>query len=295
MRIDIGEALGGQRLDVVVSREAKLGRAATRRLFEDGLVHVVSSAGRRRAQKGDRAVAGTYLEIATQPSSLAGALPDPFELVVAYESPEIVIVDKPAGMPSAPIRLDERGTMANALVARYPEMANVGFSPREPGLCHRLDTDTSGLMIAARRNEAFREITEAISSGALDKRYLLICPSAPLADQGTIDTALRTRGSRVRVAEDGRPAHTRYRVMRRVGDLALVEARASPATRHQLRVHFASIGAPLLGDHTYGGDTSLLATRHALHASRLAYRGGHVVSSFAVDSALPDELAQLLA
>lgn len=292
MRVDIGEVLAGQRLDVVVSREAKLGRATARRLFEDGNVRVLSGGGAWRARKGDRAVAGTQLEITLESAGVA--LPDPFDLVVVHETAEIVIVDKPAGTPSVPIRPDERGTIANALVARYPEMASVGHNKREPGLCHRLDTATSGLMIAAREAAAFAEITEAISAGKIDKRYLLICPSAGLADEDEISVALRTRGSHVRVAEDGRPAHTRYRVIRRVDDLALVEASASPATRHQLRVHFASIGAPLLGDTTYGGDTSRLVTRHALHASRLAYGGGSVVPPFTVESALPDELERLL-
>ncbi len=216
-------------------------------------------------------------------------------LSVVYETDALVIVDKPSGVPSAPIRVGERGTIANGLLARFPEMAAVGFSRREPGVCHRLDTETSGLLLAAKSEAAFGELTGAIRTGAFDKRYLLICARPPLEETGVIDAAVNTQGHRVRVREGGRAAVTRYRVLECHGELALVEAIASPATRHQIRVHVASLGAPLLGDRLYGGDATQLKRRHALHASRLAYAGGPHVAAFAIESPLPAELCALLA
>lgn len=290
MRIEIDEELAGQRLDRIIADASKLGRGGVKRLFDGEHVSLVTGSRRTRAKKGWVARLGTVIEIDVDSTDLARADPDPaVELIVALETPALVIVDKPAGMASAPVRPGERGAVANGLVARYPEMKNVGFSPREPGLCHRLDTGTSGLLLAARTRPAFEALTSAIRSGEMDKRYLLICKHAPLENEGTIDRPLRTEGPRVHVDPAGRPASTRYVVLRRAGELALVEARACPATRHQIRVHFASLGAPLLGDALYGGDTRRLDDRHALHASRL----GHG-RAFDVKSPFPKSLQTLL-
>jgi 23S rRNA pseudouridine1911/1915/1917 synthase len=185
-------------------------------------------------------------------------------------------------------------------------MASIGFSPREPGLCHRLDTDTSGLLLAARTASAFEAIVNGIKYGSLDKRYLLVCElveGAVLDDGGSIELPLAghpTDASRVVACREpqqverlrARPALTSYRILRRSGPRALVEASASKAFRHQIRAHFAAIGAPLVGDALYGAASEL--GRHALHASRLAWSGESGVAAFDVTSPLPPELEQLL-
>src|SRR5262249_5589367 len=132
------------------------------------------------------------VEVEIEPIEDAGrALPDAgVPLVIAFETERVVIVDKAPGVPSAPIAPGEKGTIANALVARYPEMAALGFSPREPGLCHRLDTGTSGLLLAARTAAAFTTLTSALKEGRLDKRYLLLVSAADLPESGTIDFPL---------------------------------------------------------------------------------------------------------
>lgn len=294
MRIEIGDELAGQRLDIIVTRATTLGRAGARRLFADGKVAVAHEGKKTPARKGDTAILGTTLEVEFSSDDFTRADPDPtLSLDVRFESEALVVVDKPAGVPSAPIRPGERGTIANGLVARYPEMTGVGFSPREPGLCHRLDTDTSGLLLAAKGAGAFDELTSAIRSGAFDKRYLAICTGTQLDDSGVIDSALDSVGQRVRIRDDGRPSTTRYRVLERHGELTLVEASACPATRHQVRVHLASLGAPLVGDATYGESHPELG-RHALHASRLAYAGGPLIPAFEVDLPLPEDLRTLL-
>jgi 23S rRNA pseudouridine1911/1915/1917 synthase len=295
VRIEIGEELAGQRLDIIVTRVTSLGRAGTRRLFADGKVVLLQDGRKRRVRKGDMAIAGTALEVDVASDDFARADPDPaLTLDLVYESETLVIVDKPPGVPSAPIRPGELGTIANGLLARYPEMVDIGFSAREPGLCHRLDTDTSGLLLAARSRVAFDELTTAIRTGAFDKRYLLICPRSPLDESGTIEAALQTEGAKVRIVADGRPATTHYRVLEQHGELALVEASACPATRHQIRAHFSSVGAPLFGDKSYGGQEAPELGRHALHASRLAYAGGPHIAAFTIESALPAELRAVL-
>jgi 23S rRNA pseudouridine1911/1915/1917 synthase len=295
VRIEVGVELVGERLDVIVARATGLGRGATRRLFAAGKVHLSKGTRTSPAKKGQLAERGTALEIDVDEQQLRGATPNPdLPLDVVYESASHVVVAKPAPMPSAPLRPGETASLANALLARYPEMATIGYAAREPGLCHRLDTGTSGLVMAARTREAFVELTTAIRAGAIDKRYLLLCTPPPPERAGSIEQALRTEGRRVRVDAAGRPARTTYRILEDASGIALVEATASPATRHQIRVHMAFVGSPLLGDVQYGGPKIELPHRHALHASRLAYGGGPHVAPFEIDAPLPAELRALL-
>ncbi|MBM4376035.1 MAG: RluA family pseudouridine synthase [Deltaproteobacteria bacterium] len=299
----------GERLDKVVARHTTLGRARVAELFAAGAVRAVDANGRRRkARKGDRVEAGDVIHLDVDATALdRGAQPDAaLDLTIALERPDLVMVDKAAGIPSAPIVAGELGTVANGLLARYPEMADIGFSPREPGLCHRLDTDTSGLLVAARTQAAFDSLVAGMKSGALDKRYLLVCElaaGAVLDERGAIELPLAghaTDATRVVACRDAveterlraRPAETRYRVLRRRGARALVEATVSRAFRHQIRSHFAAIGAPLVGDAIYGEASSL--GRHALHASVLVWPGDDHVAAFEVASPLPPALERLI-
>lgn len=282
----------GGRCEALLAAAVKAGgfsRADVRRWFEAGDVSVERDGRRRRAKKGDRVVAGDRIHW-SQPAVLIAPEPDT-PLRLRLESEHWVIVDKPPGQACAPVRAGASGTLAQALLGHYPEMAGVGYGPREPGLIHRLDNDTSGLLWAARTGEAFDRARAALTRGDVDKRYLLLC-EGELEDDGRIEVPVRTEGPTVRIDEAGRPATTRYRVLRRVGRRCLVEASASPAVRHQVRVHFAHIGAPLLGDVRYGGAAG--APRHALHASRISWGGDEVVAGFDVESELPDDLSALL-
>ncbi len=278
-------------------------------LFGGGLVTLRDATGRRvRVRKGERVAPGFVVELAVEEAALdERAVPDhALALDVVLERPELVVVDKPAGVASAPLIAGERGTVANALLARYPEMQAIGFSPREPGLCHRLDTGTSGLLIAARSTASFDRVVTHLRSGAMDKRYLLVCEESAgseLEEHGTIKlplTAHPTDKRRVVVFEgdedsaaEGRPAETSYHVLERRGTRALVEACAHRAFRHQIRAHFAALRAPLVGDPLYGGPDEGLG-RYALHASHLSFAGDELVAQFSVDSPLPEALARLV-
>ncbi len=275
---------------------------AAAELFSDGKVSV----GGRRALKGESANSGdeigVELDIDDQPK------PEPdAPLTVRFESPHLVVVMKPAGQPSAPLR-GEPGTLAGPLLARYPEMAEVGHSPREPGILHRLDTQTSGLVIAARTAEGFRRLQRALSEGRMTKRYLAIVEEAELSDKGTIEAPLapdRKNPKRVltgdlalgrRGKSGARDATTRYRVKSRSGKWALLELEVSRAYRHQIRAHLAFIGHPIAGDAVYGGPVAPeLGERHALHASYVAWAGDETVVGFAVEEPLPAEMGSLIA
>ena len=286
-----------------------MGRAAARRLFSEGRVLVIEPSGRRhRGRKGELAAAGSVLEVQMAEADLDGRAmaDDDLELVLAFETSQLVVVDKAAGVPSAPLRPGEKGTVANALLARYPEMASIGFSPREPGICHRLDTGTSGLLLAARSAAAFDALTQALAAGELRKRYLVVCRGADLSEEGSIELPLATQpGDRRRVVAcaepseasrlGARPARTRYRLIRRGQEgRALVEAIAPRAHRHQIRAHFAAIGAPLVGDQLYDGEGIAGLERHALHASYLGCSSARDIAPFEVSSPLPADLDALL-
>src|SRR5262245_34119002 len=184
-------------------------------------------------------------------------------------------------------------------------MRGVGFSAREPGLCHRLDTQTSGLLLAACSQASFAALTKGIAEEQLDKRYLLICSPPPPEQKGAIDIPLATdpkNRRRVRACVHphlaaqlaARPARTDYAVLRISGDRALVEVRVRRAQRHQIRAHFGAIDAPLVGDALYGGIAIEGLSRHALHASHIAWAGNTVVAAFEVSSPLPAELLELV-
>ena len=308
MRFTLTDEEGGVRLDkVLCARMPGLGRAAVKRLFSEGRVKLVGSSGApRRAVKGDVGVAGVEVDVEA-PSTDTTAVADPdTALTVVLETDRVLVLDKPAGQPTAPLAPGEKGALANALVARYPEVSPIGFSPREPGLCHRLDTDTSGLVLAARTPEAFQTLTTALREGRLDKRYLLLVSARDLPSTGTIDIGLAPHPKDRRrvlaclhprdvVRNDPRPASTTYQVLSEHGGVALVEARAPKAMRHQIRAHFAAIEHPLLGDLLYGAEPVPGLSRHALHAHYIAWGGDKVVPALAVTSPLPPELARFVA
>ncbi|HEY2513989.1 MAG TPA: RluA family pseudouridine synthase [Polyangiaceae bacterium] len=299
------EALDGARLDKATVELAAglLSRAKVKRAIESGDVRVN---GKRRA-KGALVAKGDRISIEGEAAEAdEGAVAEPgAPLVVRFESSAVLVVDKPAGQPTAPLRAGERGTLANALLGRYPELAGIGYAAREPGLLHRLDTDTSGLVVVARSAEVFERLKGALKEGQITKRYLLLCAEDGLADDGSIAFPIASHPKDQRrvlacihprdvIRYAPRPASTRYRVVSRHGAWALVEAEVSRALRHQIRAHFAATEHPLVGDSLYGGPVIEGLGRHALHASYVAFDGGgDAALRFAVESPLPDELARL--
>lgn len=298
--------LDGARVDkVVVQLVSGASRANVKRAIEDGRIWVN---GRPRA-KGAVVVAGEVLSYDESDllSSDTPATPDPNAfLKVVHESKYLVVLDKPAGQPCAPIKVGEIGTLANALVAKYPELAGVGYNAREPGLVHRLDTDTSGLVLAARSENTFEALRDALQAEKLVKSYLLVCESANIPDEGDIQFPLANHPKdqkrvlacihpRDVMRNAPRPALTRFTVERRGPRFALVRAHAPKALRHQIRAHFAAFDAPLAGDTLYGGPEVPGLTRHALHAATLSLTlKNEPELDFEATSPLPEELERLL-
>lgn len=292
----------GVRVDKVLQRimPEDTRRSWMRDMFERGLVRVQG----RPVAKGFRLTRGQVLTVCDSLAS-ARAQPDASApLHVVLQRDDLVIVDKPAGQPCAPLRPEQVGTVANALLARYPEMARVGYGPLEPGLVHRIDNNTSGLVIAARSNDSFAHLVTALRGEKIDKYYLLICAKQGLATQGVIELPLvkmakravavrRSGGVEARNISHAKPARTEYRVLRCYGPFALVLVHAPKALRHQIRAHFAAIDHPLVGDVLYGSQQIDLP-RHALHAHTIRYEGDSIIAPFQAVSALPEDMENLL-
>jgi len=227
------------------------GRRQLAELFDEGCVRVNG----KRARKGDRVAVGDVVELAREPVSGAALRPAPdpdVAIDILIERTEVVVVGKPAGIPSQPLRAGELGTVANAIAFRYPECVAIGDDPRDGGLVHRLDIGTSGVLVVARTLDAYHGLRDAFGAGLVVKRYLAITDGRPVSRD--CDAPLAQRGKRVAVdATDGLAAYTEIAVERASPTHALVNCIAQTGRMHQVRAHLAHVGAPITGDALYGG------------------------------------------
>ncbi len=227
----------------------------------------------RVAKKGDRAAAGAVIELSRAPAASEDrrVVPDPeaaARLRVLHVDDDVVVVSKPPGMPSQPLRAGELGTAASGIVALHAECAAVADDPRDGGLVHRLDGGTSGALAAARNRPTWLALRAAFAGRRIDKTYLALVDAAPVARE--CDEPLAQRGSRVVVDHGaGLDAHTRWEVVRRIGDRCLLRCVATSGRMHQIRVHLATCGAPIAGDLLYGGQPLPELLGFFLHAERL--------------------------
>jgi len=267
------------------------GRRQLAQLFADGAVRVNG----RRASKGDRVAVGDTIELAREPVHGAALRPGPdpdVPLVILAERSELIAVAKPAGVPSQPLRAGELGTMANAIAFRFPECVAVGDDPRDGGLVHRLDIGTSGVLIAARTQDAHRALRAAFGAGMVVKDYLAITDGRPVARE--CDAPLAQRGKRAVVdLAEGLPAYTEITVERTLPDHALVRCIARTGRMHQVRAHLAYAGAPLTGDALYGGAPLPGHDGFFLHAERIALPLGG--DPLVVTAPVPERFARALA
>ena len=291
LKVDIATA--GKRIDLVVGEALGLSRARVKALFEDGAVRI----NHKKAKKGLMVAVGDALEIDVPEAqaTTAAQADTTLELRVLHEDEALVFVDKPAGMPSQPLQPGEQGTVANALIAKYPEMSAVGDDPREAGLCHRLDVETSGVLLSARTRAAWEKMRAAFSAERAVEKKDLALVKGPLADEGTIDVPLNHAGDHVVPGiEAGRPAITEFSVRARRGSYALVDVKLVTGVLHQVRAHLAAVGAPIVGDSLYGGAAEPGLNRFFLHAVSLGVHHPVTGEFIRVESPLPPDLARVL-
>jgi 23S rRNA pseudouridine1911/1915/1917 synthase len=270
--VTVGEGDDG-RIDKALARHfPSAGRRQLAELFDSGDVRLRG----KRARKGDRVAAGDVIELTRTPVSGEALHPvaDPsLALDILVERPELVVVAKPAGIPSQPLRAGELGTIANAIAARFPECASLGDDPRDGGLVHRLDIGTSGALVVARTQDAYRALRDAFGQGLVEKSYLAITDGRPVSRE--CDAPLAQRGDHVRIDHtDGLAAYTQFTVEKATDAHALVRCAARTGRMHQVRAHLAYVGAPITGDTLYGGKPLGDETGFFLHAASIAFPFG---------------------
>jgi 23S rRNA pseudouridine1911/1915/1917 synthase len=271
------------------------GRRQLAELFEEGQVKLHG----KRAKKGDRVVTGDIIELLRAPVSGADLhpVPDPdVVLDILLERPELIVVNKPAGFPSQPLRAGERATIANGVAARFPECITIGDDPRDGGLVHRLDIGTSGALVIARTAEAYRSLRDAFGQGLVEKHYLAITDNRPVSRE--CNATLVQRGDHVRVMEfvdpaDGLAAYTSFEVERASPTHALVRCVAQTGRMHQVRAHLAHVGSPIAGDTLYGGKPLAgVDGGFYLHAATIAFPFG--AEKIRIEAPLPPRFSAAL-
>lgn len=303
-RFAVPAAACHQRLDHFLTAQLpQLSRARLQQLIRQGRASLDGKPVRRpglRLRGGER----LELDIVGRPP-LAAAEPEDIPLSILYEDDDLIAVDKPAGLVVHAGAGRARGTLVNALLHRYRQLSSVG-GPLRPGIVHRLDKNTSGVLLVARNDQAHRRLAEQFSRRTVEKRYLALLHGRLPRARDTISLAVaRDARRRTRMTtrrRQGREAVTSYCVLESVPGFTLVEARLHTGRTHQIRVHFSALGHPVVGDTLYGaphrlspeGSAGLNLDRHFLHARSLRVQHPRTGEPLAVASPLPTDLIALL-
>jgi 23S rRNA pseudouridine1911/1915/1917 synthase len=294
----------GERLDVFIARLLpELTRSRVRKLIDAGCVAVD---GRRATKAGQALDAGARVRVTLPPEDSAPEA-ESIPLRIVYEDGDLLVVDKPAGLAVHPSPGHERHTLVNAVLAHCPELSGAGGEGR-PGIVHRLDKDTSGLIIVAKNDETHLALAKQLKEREVGKVYVALVEGVPAQAEGVIDAPLGrhpVQRKRQAVVTGGREARTHYRVVREVDGYALLEVRPETGRTHQIRVHLAAIGHPVAGDALYGRRSrsdrlkpvprNSRVPRQFLHAAKLSFRHPRTGARLDLEAPLADDLARALA
>lgn len=288
-------ALAGERLDRIVALLAACSRADAAQLVAAGgatLDGVVQLSGKLRVAEGQN----VEIDESRLPAPELPLADAAVRFVVVHEDADLVVIDKPAGLVVHPGAGNPDGTLVNGLLARYPEIASVG-EPHRPGIVHRLDVGTSGLLAVARSERAYHALVDALASRDVGRVYRVLVWGHLANPIGIIDAPIgrdHRDPMRMAVVVDGKVARTRYRVLqqwRTPADVSALECRLETGRTHQIRVHLSAIGHPVIGDGQYGGIRVALASpRPFLHAAGLELRHPITGEALSFESPLPSDL-----
>jgi 23S rRNA pseudouridine1911/1915/1917 synthase len=281
------------RLDSVIARRLGVPRADVQRAIARGLVLVDG----RPLRKSHRLAGGEQIRVRLVRLGELEAEPGP--LAVSYENDHLLVVSKPAGMVTHPTASRRTGTLVNRLLGMGIPLSRAGGEDR-PGIVHRLDAGTSGLMVVAKDDPTHAALSEMFRRHEVDRRYLALVRGKIEPDRFLIEATLQRRGARIRIGTvTGKGAATEVEALERPGQRTLVEARPRTGRTHQIRVHLSGIGHPVLGDRAYGGggdDAKRLAlSRPFLHSWRLAFDHPMSGERIHVEDPLPEDLDRALA
>ena len=285
------------RLDLLVAREMDLSRTQAATLIANGHVLVAG----RREKASYRAEPGEEIVVTVPPPAVRDVLAEDIPLAVRYEDDDVVVIDKPAGMVVHPAPGNWTGTLVNALKGRGAPLA-AGSDPSREGIVHRLDKETSGLLLVAKTDKAHRALGAAMAQRTISRRYAVLCWGHLAEDQVMVDKPMardpRNR-QRMAVVAGGKPAKTAFVRLARFDPGDLLRAHLFTGRTHQIRVHLSAIGHPVVGDDTYGGGggrrlVNLPPKRHFLHAAWLIFRHPVTGKEIEIRSPLPDDLRTAL-
>ncbi len=308
-RIIEGEVAGsGQRLDKALAEASGLSRERVKALMAEGRITL---AGQPVNQPTLKPADGTRFAISIPEATTALAAPQDIALTIVFEDAHLIIIDKPAGLVVHPAAGNLDGTLVNALLHHCRgQLSGIGGVAR-PGIVHRIDKDTSGLLVVAKSDAAHEGLARQFADHSIERAYLAVVGGHPVPSAGTVSGAIgRSRYDRKKMAmveargESGRGKHavTHYRTLERLDSSALVECRLETGRTHQVRVHMSSIGHALLGDPTYGRPPARLRpllnqlhfARQALHAAVLGFIHPLTGEAMRFESALPADFRELL-
>ena len=294
------------RLDKALAEASGLSRERIKALIAEGAVEVVN----RVATNGSAKVAeGTAFSIFLAPTTPLDAAPQDIPLVIAYEDDHLIVVDKPAGMVVHPAAGNPDRTLVNALLHHCAGRLSGINGVARPGIVHRIDKDTSGLLVVAKSDAAHEGLAAQFAEHSIDRRYLAVCAGHPCPPEGIIATRLgRSDADRKKMAvlpddsKRGKRAVTHYRTLRCLDHAALIECRLETGRTHQVRVHCLSIGHPLLGDPVYGRTPKALRPllerlgfrRQALHAAELGFTHPITGERLQFRAELPGDMTELI-
>jgi len=288
--LDVPPEAAGMRLDRWLAGLPEVGsRGAAERLLEAGAVTVDGTA----LSKSHKLAGGERVELTPQPEVVVADVAPP-DLTIAFTDEHLFVVDKPAGVVVHPAPGHAGGTLAHALALA----GAAGGEEERPGIVHRLDRDTSGLMVVARSEEAHKKLEQLVRKRELVREYLALVVGKPRSRRGTIDAAIgRDRRDRLRHSletDTPRAAVTHFEIEELLGGYTLLRVRLETGRTHQIRVHLEAIDLPVAGDPTYGKPGVLGLDRQFLHATRLAFTHPFTGEAVDVTSPLPPDLAAAL-
>ena len=298
------------RLDKSLAEASGLSRERVKALMAEGAVVVGKTVAMNPSAKMQ---AGAHFAITLPPPAPLAAAPQDIPLTVVYEDADLIVIDKPAGMVVHPAAGNPDGTLVNALLYHCAkngggQLSGIGGVAR-PGIVHRIDKDTSGLLVVAKSDRAHEGLAAQFADHSIERRYLAVCAGHPAPPEGTISARLgRSDSDRKKMAilpdtsSRGKHAVTHYRTLQKLDGCALIECRLETGRTHQVRVHCASIGHPLVGDPVYGRTPKLLRplleqlgfARQALHAASLGFRHPVTGEWKPFSSDLPADMQELI-
>ncbi|TFG46662.1 MAG: RluA family pseudouridine synthase [Dehalococcoidia bacterium] len=286
--VELTADIAGIRLDkFIAGRVTELSRVHVRELIDNAQVTVNG----HTVKPSHPLKIGDKIDIAIPPPPPSAAVAENIPLDVIYEDKDLAVINKPAGLTTHPAPGHATGTLLNAILARFPELIDEGGE--RPGIVHRLDKDTSGLMVVARSRQAQAALSDQFKRREVTKVYLALVKGRVESSSGIIEAAIgrhQIHRKKMAITESGREAKSQFRVIQRYKSHTLLEVRIFTGRTHQIRVHLAAIGYPVMGDATYGIKSDLFP-RQFLHSHRLSFKQPSTGEMLDFTAELPPELA----